>query len=105
MQIQDRMATFLAASLFVLMAGLTAGGMAWSGNQPTTIWTLEDGGGRTECLTRPVPDGVEIQLVSNGEPVYRRVFKDGEDALQFAEDARQGARAERPAFTWSAPSN
>lgn len=92
MQTQDRIATLLAGVLLVPMASLMAGGMTWLGDRPTTLWTAEEAGRRTECLTRPVSDGVEIQLISNGAAVYSRVFNDGEEALQFAEDARQRRR-------------
>lgn len=102
-QDKNQIATLLAGMLVVLMAVLMVSGMAWSGDRPTTLWTAEEAGSRTECVTRTVSDGVEIQLIADGAAVYNRVFNDREDALQFAEDARPSRSAERPAVTASAP--
>jgi hypothetical protein len=57
---------------------------------PVTLWTLINDGKLASCKVRFVPVGVEARVLTNGKLLYARTFPTGDEALQWAEDERQG---------------
>lgn len=57
-------------------------------NPATTLWITHSEGRTVECVTRFVPNGVEVEIVSDGSPLYSRVFAEGGEALAWAEEER-----------------
>ena len=51
---------------------------------PAAIWTVRKDGRRIECMMRFVPNGVEVQITSNGAPMYSRNFPTAAEALAWA---------------------
>lgn len=67
-------------------------------DQPTTIWTLRMITGRwVECVTRFVPNGIEVEIISDGSPIYSRVFPSGDEALAWANEEHR----ERETTGWA----
>lgn len=54
----------------------------------TTLWTTRHDGRWITCVTRFVPNGVEVEIVIDGTPLYSRVFAEGWQALAWAEEER-----------------
>jgi hypothetical protein len=55
---------------------------------PTPIWTLRRHDSEMACLARLTPDGIEIDLTSDGDLIVTRSFDTGEEALAWAERRR-----------------
>jgi hypothetical protein len=55
---------------------------------PKTLWTLRRNGRWVECVVRLVPHGIEVEVLSDGSPLYSRVFPTGDEALAWAEEER-----------------
>ena len=54
-------------------------------DQPTSLWTLRQDGRWVECVTRLVPDGIQVETLMDGTPMYSRILPTSEAALAFAE--------------------
>ncbi len=61
----------------------------WSDDRPRTLWRVRKDGRWYECVTRFVPNGVEVELVCDGSPLHARIFRTGEKALAEAEQIRR----------------
>jgi hypothetical protein len=57
---------------------------------PSTLWTLTDDEKLASCEVAFVPIGVQARVLRNGELLYCRIFTNGDEALAWAEEERQG---------------
>jgi hypothetical protein len=60
---------------------------------PNPLWKLRRDGHWVECVVRLAPLGIEVEILSNGSPLYSRVFPTGDEALAWAEEERGHADA------------
>ena len=59
-------------------------------DKPSRLWIQRNESGRfVECVLRFVPNGVEVEIISDGWPIISRIFSEGHEALEWAEQERR----------------
>ena len=53
------------------------------------LWQTRKDGRWVECVSRVVPTGVQVKIISDGILMYSRIFSTSEEALAWAEEERQ----------------
>jgi hypothetical protein len=56
---------------------------------PTTLWCTRNKGRWVECVVRPLPTGVDVEVVVDPTPLVGRTFATSDEALEFAAAQRQ----------------
>jgi hypothetical protein len=57
---------------------------------PSVIWALRTDDHHTvECRATLVPTGIQVEIVSDGYPLFSRIFTTSEEALEWSEEERK----------------
>jgi hypothetical protein len=62
---------------------------------PATLWSLTSDEKFASCEIAFVPIGVKARVMRNRKLLYSRIFSNGDDAVAWAEEKRQGHLAKR----------